>query len=85
MVSSVQVEMYHTQLEIQALLLLTLYTRAKFSRGNKNICLHFMSFLHIDRAQVVEILTQVIQESTYSIVTDRAGIDPWSPIPEPNA
>ena len=44
-----------------------------------------MSFLHIDGAQVVEILTQVIQESTYSIVTDRVGIDPWSPIPEPNA
>ena len=39
---------------------------AKISRGNKNIYLHFMSFLHIDMAQVVEILPQVRQELTYS-------------------
>ena len=38
--------------------------RAKFSRGNKNIYLHFMSFLRIDMAQVVEILAQVGQEHT---------------------
>ena len=39
---------------------------AKFFRGNKNIYLHFMSFLHIDMTQVVEILPQVRQELTYS-------------------
>ena len=33
---------------------------------NKNIYLHFMSFLHIDMAQVVDILPQVRQEHTYS-------------------
>ena len=39
---------------------------AKFSRGNKNIYFRFMSFLHIDMTQVVEILPQVEQELTYS-------------------
>ena len=39
---------------------------AKFFRGNINIYLHFVSFLHIDTMQVVEILPQVKQESTYS-------------------
>ena len=29
---------------------------AKFLRGNKNIYLHFMSFLHTDMTQAVEIL-----------------------------
>ena len=29
---------------------------AKLFRGNKNIYLHYMSFLHIDMTQVVEIL-----------------------------
>ena len=40
--------------------------RAKFFRGNINIYLHFVSFLHIDMAQVVEIFPQVRQEPTYS-------------------
>ena len=31
-----------------------------------NIFLHFVSLLHIDMAQVVEILPQVRQEPTYS-------------------
>ena len=31
---------------------------AKFFRGNINIDLHFVSFLHIDTMQVVEILPQ---------------------------
>ena len=39
---------------------------AKFFRGNKNIYLHFMSFLHIDMMQVVEILPQVRPGHTYS-------------------
>ena len=39
---------------------------AKFFRGNKNIYLHFMSFLHIDMMQVVEILPQVRPGRTYS-------------------
>ena len=39
--------------------------RAKFVRRNKNIYLHFMSFLHIDMRQVVEIHSQVKQEPTY--------------------
>ena len=38
---------------------------AKFSRGNIKIYLHFVSFLHIDKAQVVEILPQIRQEPTY--------------------
>ena len=33
--------------------------RAKFFRGNINIHLHFVSFLHIDPTQVVEILPQI--------------------------
>ena len=41
--------------------------RAEFFRENKNIYLHFMSFLHIDMIQVVEIIPQVRQEHTYSI------------------
>ena len=32
--------------------------RAKFFRGNKIIYSHFMSFLHIDKTQVIEILPQ---------------------------
>ena len=40
--------------------------RAKFFRGNINIYFHFVSFLHIDTTQVVEILPQVRQEPTYS-------------------
>ena len=40
--------------------------RAKFLRGNKNLCLHFMSFLNIDMTQVVETLPKVRQELTYS-------------------
>ena len=33
---------------------------AKFFRGIENICLHFMSFLHIDLKQVVQILYQIL-------------------------
>ena len=40
--------------------------RAKFFRSNINIYSHFVSFLHIDTTQVVEILPQVRQEPTYS-------------------
>ena len=40
--------------------------RAKFFRGNINIYLHFVSFLHINMTQVVEILHQIRQEPTYS-------------------
>ena len=40
--------------------------RAKFFRGNINIYLHFVLFLHIDATQVVEILPQIRQEPTYS-------------------
>ena len=39
---------------------------AKFFIGNKNIYLHFVSFLHIDMSQVVETLPQIRQEPTYS-------------------
>ena len=39
---------------------------AKFFRGNKYIYLHFVSFLHIDTTQIVEILPQIRQEPTYS-------------------
>ena len=41
-------------------------SRAKFFRGNLNIYLHFVSFLHIDTTQVVETLPQLRQEPTYS-------------------
>ena len=39
---------------------------AKFFKGNKNMYLHFMSFLHIDTTQVVEIIPREWQELTYS-------------------
>ena len=35
-------------------------------RGNINIYLHFVSFLHIGMTQVVEILPQIRQEPTFS-------------------
>ena len=39
---------------------------AKFFRGNINIYLHFVSFLHIDVSEVFEILPQIRQEFIYS-------------------
>ena len=39
--------------------------RSNFFRGNINIYLNFVSFLHIDTTQVVEILPQIRQEPTY--------------------
>ena len=39
---------------------------AKIFRMNKNIYLHFMSFLHINMTKVVEILPQVRQGPTNS-------------------
>ena len=41
--------------------------RAKFFRGNINMYLHFMSFLHIDLTQVLKILPQV--RPTHSILS----------------
>ena len=38
---------------------------AKFFKVNINIYLHFVSFLHIDTTQVVEIRPQIRQEPTY--------------------
>ena len=40
--------------------------RAKFFRESINIYLHFVSYLHIDTTQVVEIFPQIRQEPTYS-------------------
>ena len=40
--------------------------RVKFLRGNMNIYLYIVSFLHIDTTQVVEIFPQIKQERTYS-------------------
>ena len=40
--------------------------RAKFIREGINIYLHFVSYLHIDTTQVVEILPQIRQSPTYS-------------------
>ena len=55
------------------MMLFALYTitilnplRAKFCKGNININVHFVSFLHIDMTQVVEILSEIRQEPTYS-------------------
>ena len=39
---------------------------AKFFRGNKNIYLHCMSFIHIDKTQVVDNFPQ-LSKNTYSI------------------
>ena len=39
---------------------------AKFFRENINTYLHFVSFIHIDTMQVVEIPPQIRQEPTYS-------------------
>ena len=41
--------------------------RAKFFRGNINICLHFLPFLHPNKTQVVEIPARVRQGPAYSI------------------
>ena len=40
--------------------------RAEFFRGNTNIYLHFMSFLHTNKTQVVEISPRVRQGPAYS-------------------
>ena len=39
---------------------------AKFFRENISIYLHFVSYLHIDTTQVVEILPQIRQEPAYA-------------------
>ena len=39
---------------------------AKFFIGNTNIYLHIVPFLHIHATQVVEILSQIRREPTYS-------------------
>ena len=46
-------------------------------RGNKNIYLHFMPFLHIDMTQVVEILPQVRPGYTYSTQSISWLLVPW--------
>ena len=51
--------------------------RAKFFRGNINIYLHFVSFLHIDTTQVVEILPQVRPEPTPILHSQYHGC--WCP------
>ena len=43
--------------------------RAKFFRGNIKIYLHFVSYLHIDTMQIIEILPQIRQEPTYSTLS----------------
>ena len=50
---------YHKQLSLNPL-------RAKFFRGNINIYLHFMSFPHTDKTQVVEIHPRVRQGPAHS-------------------
>ena len=40
--------------------------RDKFFRENINLYLHWVSYLHIDTTQVVDILPQIWQEPTYS-------------------
>ena len=52
---------YHTFWEYKPLNPL----RAKLFRGNINIYLHFVSYLHMGTTQVVEILPQIRQEPAY--------------------
>ena len=40
--------------------------RANIFRGNRNIYLHFMSFLDFDMTQEVEIIVQIRKKLTYS-------------------
>ena len=47
--------------------------RAKFFRENINIYLHFVSYLHIDTTQIVEILPQIRQEYLFYIVNIMAA------------
>ena len=47
------------------MVVLTLHV-LNFSDGISNIQLHFMSFFHIDMAQVVEIIPQIRQGATHS-------------------
>ena len=42
------------------------HLRAKFVRESINKYLYFVSYLHIDTTQVVEIFPQIQQEPTYS-------------------
>ena len=51
--------------------------RAKFFGGNKNIYLHFMSFLHIDMTQVFEIFPHIGQEDTYSTKSISGVLMSW--------
>ena len=76
---------YHTQLMIQALLLLTLYM-LNFPEGTKT-SIYILSFLHNDRAQVVEILTQVDKKVPILLSQTMQGWIPGhrfqSPTPKP--
>ena len=49
--------------------------RAKFFRVNINISLHFVSFLHIDTTQVVEIFPQIRQEPTLFYIVNIMAAD----------
>ena len=51
--------------------------RAKFFRGNINIYLRFVSFIHIDMTQVLKIHYQVREGSTYSLYSQYYGC--WCP------
>ena len=53
------------------------YLHALCFRGNKKTYLHFVSFLHIDMTQVVEILPQVRQELIYSTLSISWVLMPW--------
>ena len=57
-----QVSVYSVQFSLKSVNPL----RAKFFRGNINLYLHFMSFLHTNKTQVVEIPPQVRQGPSYS-------------------
>ena len=61
--SSQNIKQLHRVFEMVGVL--TLYV-LNFYRGNVNIYLHFVSFLHIDAMQEVEILLQIRQRPTYS-------------------
>ena len=51
--------------------------RAKIFRGNINIYLHSVSFLHIDATQVFQILPQIRQEPAYSAKSILLLLMPW--------
>ena len=67
----------HMKLALYKYAIIIIIIIIKFFRENISIYLHFVSFLHIDTTQVVEILPQIRQELAYSTYSIYHGC--WCP------